>query len=774
MRKLISTIYTVAMMLAGCTNPIEGPENPNVDDLASKLDEAAQILGSASGAGKTVRSVKPFAQNGGGYSVAFTDGSSAMLHNGSGSNSGVTPFVAIDSDDYWCVSYDGDVTYERLVSADSKDGVNGTNVRVAVDNGGKYLFELYSPASPQTVKRTIKTEYSPSPASVLQSVVRDDNSQLITLTLADSRVFGFGLEAVYPTSVEILKEKVVMPANGQAKFEFAITPANAKFSPATEGSEANLRLSGSGSSAPANFKLVSVERSKSADGKIKAGHYTATVKDSGLSGEYSEKAALVLTTQNGSGKQVELRSAQTEFVVTAEPYLLSLKIGNIEAVQTDENVFHIKLPYGTDVKSLRPQFETNGARVELNGSAGFTTVNFSNPVTFTVVAASGRTKEYTVAVHYSNLPIVYITTPAPILSKEEWVTACGIQIWNAGSENGIYADVQMKGRGNLTWTYEKRPYAIKLNKKAEVLGMPKHKRWVLLANYLDHTCMRNAVAFEAARKFPGLEWTPRGRFVDVVLNGVMQGNYYLCEQIKVDENRVNITEITPEDIAGEAVTGGYLLELDTYYDELFKFRTALFDLPVQFKDPDENIPDAQFEYVRNYFNNIENIIQGKTSGNIFDQIDIDSFVDWFLVNNIALNYEAKHPKSFYMNKDRNGKMKAGPVWDFDYGTFVPSNDGLIITSAVWYNSLLGNKTFISRLKERWSAYKAELDSVEYFIDETAAEIRESAEANIRQWPNDGFDFINGDTTLSFDDAAARLKQVYKQRIATLDKIIRSL
>lgn len=460
--------------------------------------------------------------------------------------------------------------------------------------------------------------------------------------------------------------------------------------------------------------------------------------------------------------------------VVVGPELLSVAIGDSEAVRTDEETFQIRLPYGADLKNLHPEFSINGTSITLKGGQGVETVDFSNPVWFSVTAADGTTRDYRVVVHYSDLPILYITTPSPIESKAEWTKQCSIEIWNAGEENGIYADVQMKGRGNTTWTYPKKPYAIKLNKKEKVLGMPKHKRWVLLANYLDQTCMRNAVAFEIARRLPGLSWTPHGRFVDVVVNGEMQGNYYLCEHIKVDENRVNIAEITPTDIAGDAVTGGYIFELDINFDEAFKFHTSHKNLPVMFKDPDEEIADEQFSYAQNYFNAIENILYGGNhkDENVFDYIDMDSFIDWWLVHELSYNGDPYWPKSSYMNKDRNGKLMAGPVWDFDWGTFVLSSESARVANVIWYGELFKKPEFVTRVKERWNLYKENLEFVCPFIDETAADISESAVWNRTEW--DIPDEPNLDSDLSFPDAVARMKQAYLQRIASIDAYISEL
>ena len=107
-------------------------------------------------------------------------------------------------------------------------------------------------------------------------------------------------------------------------------------------------------------------------------------------------------------------------------------------------------------------------------------------------------------------------------------------------------------RGNGTKYLEKSPYDLKLDKKASVLGMPEDKRWVLLANYLDRTSLRNDVGLEIARRAEGMAWNPRGEFVNLYYDGKYGGLYFLCEKIKISKHRVNIDELTDQDV-GEIV-----------------------------------------------------------------------------------------------------------------------------------------------------------------------------------------------------------------------------
>lgn len=176
----------------------------------------------------------------------------------------------------------------------------------------------------------------------------------------------------------------------------------------------------------------------------------------------------------------------------------------------------------------------------------------------------------------ADLPVLYITTPdgSAITSKEEWREGCRLRIVLPDGTTAYDSDkAALKGRGHSTFTKPKKPFAIKLDEKSGLLGMEKGKRWVLLANFMDHSLLRNKLAFSIARQ-TSLAWTPDSRFVDVVVNGKPQGCYLLCEQIRVNENRVNIDE-----------KEGYLLEADAYLDEKNHFYTPRRHLPVNMKEP---------------------------------------------------------------------------------------------------------------------------------------------------------------------------------------------
>ena len=371
----------------------------------------------------------------------------------------------------------------------------------------------------------------------------------------------------------------------------------------------------------------------------------------------------------------------------------------------------------------------------------------------------------------TGLPVVFADTPdaQPVVSKEEWINQVNLRIFNPDGSLSYEGTTGMKGRGNSTWTqFPKKPYALKLDVKAEILGMPKHKRWCLLANWMDRTLIRNAVAFEIARR-TDLAWTPSGRFVELVLNGKHVGNYYLCEQVKVDKNRVNIADLAPD-----AVDGGYLMELDDWFDEAFKFRSPVHDVPWQFKDPDE-ITQAQFDFMYNYVKDFEEALYDDTrfaAREYTEYIDSGSWADWWLVNELAQNGDVNFPKSVYLHKDAGGKLVAGPVWDFDWGTFIPqeSYNYSCRGPKFYLNRIcIGDRQFRATAKTRWARYREALSSIPASIDSLAALLAASDALNIAMWPIDRE--TNGDQNLSHSAAVTRLKRAYQEKYNWLDNQI---
>lgn len=556
-------------------------------------------------------------------------------------------------------------------------------------------------------------------------------------------------------------------------FEFTVSPEDAKFN-FDLSKKADIALETTFVTAPQHVelndvKLISQEK----------GLYRAIVRDLGGKERYTEKLALRILCQDPYGKWVKVTSKFITFTnIQKVPETISfLKELNSKAINEDMSA-SVAIGQETLIKSplitsseLIATFDVEGD-IYVNGVkqvSGVTKNDFSKPVRYTLKNGDS----FTVRVRHSGLPMVFIETAggAAIPDKHsDWLAGSKLKIYNSDWTLAYEGDMGIRGRGNSTWSYPKKPYAIKLDSKAEILGMPKHKRWVLLANWLDRTLLRNCSSFELASR-SGLVYTPRGQFVEVFINGKHNGNYFLCEQIKVDKNRVNIDE---HDEA--IVDGGYLFELDSYYDEAFKFKSSIRKLPYMFKDPDEDITDAQFEFVKNYVNTLEEALYDDkrfAAGEYRNYMDVESFVDWWLVMELTGIWEPNHPKSSYMHKNSGGKLVMGPVWDFDWETYMPSFASQYrISTALYYERLLQDPYFVSVVKDRWSRYKDSFRTLPEFIQAKADEIRSSETFNYAMWPVTSN--VNKDINLTFDAAVNRMIQGYNQKFEWLDNAIGKL
>ena len=385
----------------------------------------------------------------------------------------------------------------------------------------------------------------------------------------------------------------------------------------------------------------------------------------------------------------------------------------------------------------------------------------------------------------TGLPVVYVDTEGgkPIVSKEEYLNA-SLQILGTKVYDGLEPAVcQIRGRGNTTWDWPKKPYLLKLDSKQSIFGLPKHKRWILLANFMDRTLMRNLVSMKVS-SMTNLAWTPHCVPVELVLNGKHQGSYLLIEQVRVDKNRVNITEMKTTDNAGDALTGGYLLELDFHYDNKVQWidphghNNQWGDgVPFAVKSPDEDeITPQQTAYIKQYISDAAEALYGPDfkdpEKGYAKYIDVDSFIDYWIVFEVMGNHELGNPGSVYMHKDRGGKLVAGPCWDFDWGvlsynTSPQAKTGLINGSAIWYGRLRQDPAFEAKLKARFQELLPQLETIPNYIDEYERLLTASAKLNFAMWNPAGDGMINGDENMTFHDAVARLKSIYKDRLKVI-------
>ena len=285
------------------------------------------------------------------------------------------------------------------------------------------------------------------------------------------------------------------------------------------------------------------------------------------------------------------------------------------------------------------------------------------------------------------------------------------------NENGVteYCDTaetssEIKGRGNATWGYRKKPYQIKLSAKTAILGMDKAKTWILLANYTDQSALHNALAFELGGDL-GVPYNIEYNFVNLYIDGEYRGLYMICEKVQIDGNRIDISELEKDnELANpdvdlstlsqktvtsgtifknsilksytytvgvkspEDITGGYLVELDNIRgsSEPSRFTTKNGNTYVV-KSP-EFASKEEMEYIASLFADMEEAVYSETGYNkkgkhYTEYIDIESFAAVYTVQELLKNWDA-YLSSMFFYKDKDGadgtaKIYCGPVWDMD-------------------------------------------------------------------------------------------------------------
>lgn len=388
------------------------------------------------------------------------------------------------------------------------------------------------------------------------------------------------------------------------------------------------------------------------------------------------------------------------------------------------------------------------------------------------------------------LPVLVIETKnsQPIESKSTYVK--GTYYLDPRGAEGIEAigtaenplPLQIKGRGNFTWySFSKKPYRLKLDKKAALLGMNSSKHYALLAHADDNRAfMRNLSGFEVSR-MAGLSWTPADQPCEVMLNGDYIGLYFLTETIRFDKKRINLSnpddavedwlEANPGKTAAdypfteEDYTGPWLVELDNNPDE---FQVTVPSrqreeavLRVTHKTPEDYVTDAHRQWLIKEFDEIDRLIYApdNANGGWLEKIDLTDAARFFVVNQILNNYES-YSGSCYLTKDKGEGQKwhFGPVWDFG-SAFQATRDQ---TKWIWESNYIqhwvGNmwncQAFRDEVKRIFMAMEAEgFDRIFDYQNAYAARIAKAAERDALRWQSEGY---------GNPDMATPLAEVQKQ------------
>ena len=270
----------------------------------------------------------------------------------------------------------------------------------------------------------------------------------------------------------------------------------------------------------------------------------------------------------------------------------------------------------------------------------------------------------------TNIPIISIKCnqdSVPFDKKTE-ITSIVTGLMPDG-KNFIQKPAAVRLRGNWSFTTSpKKSYRIKFDKKQNFFGSPAEaKKWTLIPNYGDKSLIRNQMAFDISERF-GMAYTPFHQMVHVWLNGEYKGVYQVCDQVDIREGRIDIKEMKEGDVEGEALTGGYFIEIDAYAgDEEWMFNSSRWRIPVTIKSPDEPQVPAQRQYIKSHFDKMEALV---SAGNYDTQkgyqkyLHLPSFLKRHLHQEFVGNPDALW--SCFMYKDRgNDTIYTGPVWDHD-------------------------------------------------------------------------------------------------------------
>jgi hypothetical protein len=430
----------------------------------------------------------------------------------------------------------------------------------------------------------------------------------------------------------------------------------------------------------------------------------------------------------------------------------------------------------------------------------------------------------TVNLESSELPIVMINTLEQTIIQDTKID-CLMDIKYNGPGNltsindpaNIYSgNIGIEIRGLTSAGYPQHPYGIEtrdaagLNNNVSILGMPAENDWVLLSNFNDRTLLKNLMAFKLFGEMDN--YSIRAQLCEVLIDSSYKGIYVIGEKVKRDANRVNIANLLPTDIAGDSLTGGYILQ-QNYWNENNSFLSNFspidhpgFDVHFVYEYPKaEDIQEEQKLYIASYIDSLETALYSEDFTNpetgYRKYMNIESFIDYFLVNELARSADG-FKKSVFFHKDKysnGGKLNAGPVWDFDWGWknmsgvceiyegydgagWAHQNNDCFTDnySTGWYIRLLQDESFRDELRCTYEGYRETmLDTVSLFayIDSMGALVMNAQDRHFQKWPILGVSGPAPDYGIvaeTYYDELDSLKSWISKRIIWLDENIPGL
>lgn len=360
----------------------------------------------------------------------------------------------------------------------------------------------------------------------------------------------------------------------------------------------------------------------------------------------------------------------------------------------------------------------------------------------------------------------------------------------------------MKGRGNYSWSFSKKSFTLKLDKKTDLCGMGKSKKWALIAGAYDRSLLRTSAAFDLGSKLTNMAWTPKAKPVDLYVNGSYRGSYMLVERITIDENRVDIDELKngpEEDPTGANnkepnISGGYILEWDfrkgADHNVSAGKRGWVGIKEPEDEDDDSGITDEQVDYVNRYLDKTDKTLYGSDWKSDTEgwkaYIDEKSAVDYFIAQEIMKPVDGNMWASVYMYKARNGKLFFGPMWDYDLaagsadraggarattGWYVKNDTRTSAkqASSTWFVRLNDDPDFQKAVKARWNEVHPQLKTEDAFLSTRRGVIEKSADANFDKWSVKSHLSSTQVVKGSWSKEVSYLRDWLKDRISWMDK-----
>ena len=452
-------------------------------------------------------------------------------------------------------------------------------------------------------------------------------------------------------------------------------------------------------------------------------------------------------------------------------------------LELDGNTFKGRVTQNINISELVPSFSYTGSSISVDGSpqeSGVTPNNFDNIVTYKVVNDFGDEKDYQIDLtKFTGLPIINLITDGSVQidSKEDYVEGDVSLDGRRDFESLTDLSMKIRGRGNSTWfIHPKKPFQMKLSDKSEFLGMPEDKKWLFLAEYSDKTMLRNTIAFELGY-MSNLDWTPAGEFAEVYLNGEYNGTYNITQKVEESDNRV---------VLGDT---GYLLELDQLDridpDDVYFESTVTERFIINIKEPDLDHGSEEFRYIENLIAEFEEALFG---ANFQDEnigyknhINLESFIDWYLISEITKNVDSRWFSSIYLNVMPGEKIKMGPLWDFDlaFGNTDYADtqyyQGWWIRFNPWYERLFEDPAFIQMVKDRFIYFKNNEDLIIQKIDMYAEKLKWAQAENDQKWQTIGkYVWPNPVIYDTYQEEVDHLKNWYLARMQWLEEAFNDL